>query len=335
MGRLPAVFDGRRSRRVVVNSGFWSAWRFRSEKSVTKTKAASPLLRPEVRVSRSSTDDPFDGARIARNLTKRALPSLQALHLARTVSKLAFLAAAASSMGLLIMGRAPSPMLLAGVPVLLPLTILVSLVADRATFGAEVRLARQLRDAAVAHLSAMAGSDVRPMSRGHLTVAMTRYPQALAALAIGHRIASMMMAAGPLMTAAALSFVSWQAAALVVLLTPVMVVFLVLVGDMIRKRAEAQERAFSRLAGQFADRVRALPTILANHAASNEKAKLADRLTTYADKTMGVLGIAFLNAAALRWFGLHDAAVLSDTVRAFSPPRPAMTSSGGRWPRSN
>jgi ABC-type transport system involved in cytochrome bd biosynthesis fused ATPase/permease subunit len=278
---------------------------------VTEAKAATFLRRPKDRLLPAPSFDAFDGAFLARNLARQALPLLVVLHLARTASKLGFLAAAASSIGLLMMGDDLSLLLLASVPALLLLTILINSLADRATIDAEARLARQLRDASVAHLAAMTGPVVRTMSRGQLTVAMQRYPQALAALAIGHRIARMMMAAGPLMTAAALAFISWQAAALVLLLTPVMVVFFILVGDMIQKRAEAQERAFSRLAGQFADRVRALPTIVANHAALSEKAKLADRLATYADKTMAVLGIAFLNAAVIDFFASLSIAMLA------------------------
>lgn len=253
----------------------------------------------------------FIAIKLAQVYARQALPSLMSLHFARIATKLGFLASSASSIGLIVMGEDPSRALLTSVPILLLFTILIGFFADRATVEKEVQLTRQLREAAVAHLAAMAGPDLRMMARGHLTVSMQRYPQALAVLAIGHRIASMMMAVGPLMTAIALFFISWQAAALVVLLTPVMVVFFILVGDMIRKRAEAQERAFSRLAGQFADRVRALPTILANHAETSEKIKLSDRLTIYADKTMGVLSIAFLNAAVIDFFASLSIAMLA------------------------
>ncbi|MCW5558902.1 MAG: ATP-binding cassette domain-containing protein, partial [Verrucomicrobiae bacterium] len=107
------------------------------------------------------------------------------------------------------------------------------------------------------------------------------------------------------------AFVSWQASLLVLVLTPVMIVFFVLVGSVIRRSAQAQEKAFGHLAGQFADRVRTLPTILANHALDAEHAKLAGRLRVYADRTMRVLRTAFLNAAIIDFFASLSIAMLA------------------------
>ncbi|TGR94773.1 ABC transporter, partial [Mesorhizobium sp. M2E.F.Ca.ET.209.01.1.1] len=60
-----------------------------------------------------------------------------------------------------------------------------------------------------------------------------------------------------------------------------------------------------------ADRIRTLPTILANHAASGEEAKLARRLEAYADNTMGVLRIAFANAGIIDFFASLSIAILA------------------------
>src|SRR5262249_23705130 len=111
--------------------------------------------------------------------------------------------------------------------------------------------------------------------------------------------------------AMALVAVSWQAALLVIAATPVMIVFFVLVGATIRARAEAREQSFGRLAGQFADRVRTLPTIVANHALEAEAAKLCRRLDAYASSTMTVLRIAFLNAAIIDFFASLSIAMLA------------------------
>ena len=106
---------------------------------------------------------------------------------------------------------------------------------------------------------------------------MQRHPEAVASLLIGHRCAASMLTIGPLAAAVALAVVSWQAALLVMGLTPVMIVFFALVGETIHRRADQQEKALGRLAAQFADRVRTLPTILANHALDSrgEKARRA------------------------------------------------------------
>lgn len=254
---------------------------------------------------------PFRSIELAYGLGGQSLRWLVAVQVARMAAKLGFLASAASCIGLVVMGGEPSAPLLSSAPLLLLLAAIIGLVADRMALEMEARLSCSMREAATAHLAALPGPEIRSLARGHLTVSLQRYPPALAALAIGHRTATLMMVAGPLMTAAALVAVSWQAALLIMLLTPVMIVFFVLVGDTIRKRAEAQERAFSRLAGQFADRVRTLPTILANHAEAGEQAKLAHRLIAYADRTMGVLRIAFLNAAVIDFFASLSIAMLA------------------------
>ena len=71
-----------------------------------------------------------------------------------------------------------------------------------------------------------------------------------------------MLTIGPLAAALAVGVVSWQAALLMIGVTPVMIVFFALVGATINRRADQQEKALGRLAAQFADRVRTLPTIL-------------------------------------------------------------------------
>ena len=146
---------------------------------------------------------------------------------------------------------------------------------------------------------------------GGLVVSMQRHPEAVAALLIGHRCAAAMLTIGPLAAAVALAFVSWQAALLVMGLTPVMIVFFALIGETIHRRAEQQEKALGRLATQFADRARTLPTVLANHALDTEERKLAERLEDYAAHTMGVLRIAFVNAAVIDFFASLSIAMLA------------------------
>ncbi len=80
---------------------------------------------------------------------------------------------------------------------------------------------------------------------------------------------------------------------------------------LVRDRAEAQEKAFGRLAAQFSDRIRTLPTILANHALQREHGKIEQRMTLYADSTMGVLKVAFLNAGIIDFFSALAIAVLA------------------------
>jgi ATP-binding cassette subfamily C protein len=114
-----------------------------------------------------------------------------------------------------------------------------------------------------------------------------------------------------LLAAVAVALVSWEAALTLFLAVPIMVIFFVLLGGVVRGRAEAQEKAFGRLAAQFSDRIRTLPTILASHALLREHDKIEQRMTLYADSTMAVLKVAFLNAGIIDFFSAIAIAVLA------------------------
>jgi ABC-type transport system involved in cytochrome bd biosynthesis fused ATPase/permease subunit len=253
----------------------------------------------------------FDAMALARAAGGREVRWLLAIHLARTVFRLGFSGSAAIVVGSLVMQQPVETRLLATTSLSLALSLAAGFVGDRMQAAAETHVAATLRTAAMDRLGHLPVRDVQAIPVGSLVAGAQRYPGAIAGLVIGHRVASSMMVAGPLAAAAMLFLVSWQAALLVLCLTPIMIVFFALVGDAIRRRADSQERAFGRLAGQFADRVRTLPTILANHALGTEKQKLIGRLEAYSANTMGVLRIAFLNAAIIDFFASLSIAMLA------------------------
>ena len=248
---------------------------------------------------------------LAREVAKGSLRAVLTIQVIRLILRLGFSAAAAVIAGRLIMSQSVDlslPVLAAG---LLACSVIAGLFGDRMQAAAEAFIAAKLYDVARTRLDTMLPRQLNQLSVGTLVVAMQRYPQSVASLVIGHRIASMMMGLGPLLAAAMLLLVSWQAAVLIICLTPFMILFFALVGDAIRSRAAAQERAFGRLAGQFADRIRALPTILANHALGEEEKKLSARLETYTRETVGVLATAFINAGIIDFFSSLSIALLA------------------------
>ncbi|WP_217578254.1 ATP-binding cassette domain-containing protein [Mesorhizobium sp. GbtcB19] len=259
----------------------------------------------------ASAPDAFQALATAQRLAKRGLRRLLCLQVARTALRLGFAATAAMAVGRLVMGEPVASWLVPLMIVFLLAACVAGFAADGAQASAETAVSIGLRELAGKRLDEMPARRLQSLSVGSVIVSMQRHPEAVAALVVGHRAASTMMAAGPLLAAAALFLVSWQAALLVICLTPVMILFFALIGDAIRRRADAQERAFGRLAGQFADRIRTLPTILANHATSSEEAKLARRLEAYADNTMGVLRIAFANAGIIDFFASLSIAILA------------------------
>ncbi|WP_342636834.1 ABC transporter transmembrane domain-containing protein [Enterovirga rhinocerotis] len=234
-----------------------------------------------------------------------------AWQMARSLLRLGFSGTAAVLAGRLIMGSEIAAWMVPAPPLLLVLAALAGWVADRIQAETEAGVANGLREEALARLRALPARSVQAVPVGELLVGLQRHPESIAALVVGHRVARLMLALGPLAAAAAILGVSWQAALLVLGLTPVMIIFFAFIGDAIRRRAKAQEKALGRLAGQFADRIRTLPTILAHHALGAEEAKLRIRLDAYAGETMGVLRVAFLNAGVIDFFSSLSIAILA------------------------
>ena len=270
--------------------------------------AAAPAPSPDPGASAPAA---FAALSIAERLAAPGLRNLLVLQAVRTALRLGFAAMAAMAAGRLVMGETVDPWLLAGMIALLAAACFAGFAAERVQASAENAVSTRLRAFAGERLDEMPARQLRSLSTGALIVSMQRHPESIAALVMGHRAATAMMAAGPLLAAFVLCFVSWQAALLVICLTPVMIMFFALVGNAIRRRADAQERAFGRLAGQFADRIRTLPTILANHATSAEEAKLGQRLEGYAGETIGLLRIAFANAGIIDFFASLSIAILA------------------------
>ncbi|QGY02036.1 ATP-binding cassette domain-containing protein [Methylobacterium mesophilicum SR1.6/6] len=248
---------------------------------------------------------------LARRAARGGLHRIHGLHALRTATTLAGAVALARLAGSLIeTGQIDGPAVgLAAVCAVGGAWLGAVTEARGACLEAEV--GARLIDAAEAHLATMPARAASALPRGAVVAGMLRHPSALARLVVGHAAARRMTALGPMLTAAAVALVSWQAALALLLATPAMVVFFALVGGMIRDRAAAQEAALGRLATQFADRVRTLPTILAAHGLARETTKLDRRLRAYSDGTMGVLAVAFLNAGVLDFFSSLAIAILA------------------------
>lgn len=200
---------------------------------------------------------------------------------------------------------------LAGALVCLILSGCAGIFSDLRAASAEAMVVERLQATLQDTLSRMSPARIRAKPAGALIAGLQRYPNALANLVISHSAAKSMLGAGPLLAAAAVAFVSWQAALTLFLALPIMVIFFALLGGVVRRQAETQEKAFGQLAAQFSDRIRTLPTILANHALPHEHGKIEQRMTCYADSTMSVLKVAFLNAGIIDFFSATAIAVLA------------------------
>jgi len=267
-------------------------------------------LSGDVQASASSISA-FSALRSGRSAAKGGVWRLIAWLLLRAALRLCAAACMARIVGMLVMGAEPALWSIVALPPLIVAGALAGYAAERHQASSESQVSIGLRALSGERLQAMPAALLRSLPAGALTIALHRHPQAVARLVVGHRAAVAMAAGGPLLAAAALASVSWPSALLVLLLTPVMIVFFALVGGAMQARAAEQERSFQQLAGQFADRIRTLPTILANDALAAEATKLSRRLDTYADRTMGVLRLAFVNAALIDFFASLSIAMLA------------------------
>jgi ABC-type transport system involved in cytochrome bd biosynthesis fused ATPase/permease subunit len=264
---------------------------------------------PAPRAENSTGRDPALG--LARNFGTAGLRATLGWQIARTLFRIGFAGALALFAGRLIEDATFDVIAMAGALACLALSAGAGIFADLAAAGAEDVVVDRLRAALQDALSRKSPLRIRTRPAGALVAGLQRYPGAVAGLVISHSAAKSMLSIGPLLAAIAVALVSWEAALTLFLAIPVMVIFFVLLGGVVRSKAEAQEKAFGRLAAQFSDRIRTLPTILANHALPREHGKIEARMTLYADSTMAVLKVAFLNAGIIDFFSAIAIAVLA------------------------
>src|SRR5450756_582289 len=248
---------------------------------------------------------------LARDFGAAGLRTTLCWQIARTLLRLGFAGSLAVFAGRLIEDANFDAIAMAGALACLALSTCAGVFADLAAANAENIVVECLRAALQDALSRKSPVRIRSKPAGALVAGLQRYPGALAGLVISHSAAKSMLAIGPALAAVAVALVSWEAALTLFLTVPVMVVFFCLLGGVVRGKAEAQEKAFGRLAAQFSDRIRTLPTILANHALLREHGKIEQRMTLYADSTMNVLKVAFLNAGIIDFFSAIAIAVLA------------------------
>lgn len=248
---------------------------------------------------------------LARRIGAAGFRTALSWQIARTLFRISFAGSLAAFAGHLIEYGTFDTALLAFMLASLVLSGASGLFAELHTASAEAELVDGIRAALQETLAGMSPARIRTKPSGEMIAGLQRHPPALASLVISHSVAKSLLGVGPLLVAGTLAFLSWQAMLMLLLAIPVMIVFFVMLGSMVRGKAEIQEKSYGRLAAQFADRIRTLPTVLANHALPREHGKIERRMTTYADSTMSVLKVAFLNAGIIDFFSALAIAVLA------------------------
>ncbi len=115
----------------------------------------------------------------------------------------------------------------------------------------------------------------------------------------------------PLLVLVAVAIASPVSAAILVATLVPFIVVMALAGGAAADESRRQFSALSRLSGLFADRVRALPVVLAFQAEQNEAARLATAAEALRRRTMGVLRVAFVSSAGLEFFAALSVALVA------------------------
>jgi ATP-binding cassette subfamily C protein CydD len=89
------------------------------------------------------------------------------------------------------------------------------------------------------------------------------------------------------------------------------IVAMALAGGAAADEARRQFVALARLSSRFADRVRALPVVLAFRAEQQEAAAIGAAADELAERTLRVLRVAFLSSGALEFFAALSVALVA------------------------
>jgi ATP-binding cassette subfamily C protein CydD len=121
------------------------------------------------------------------------------------------------------------------------------------------------------------------------------------------------LAAGvaPLLVLAVMGLASWPAALIVAATFIPLIAALILAGGAAADAARRQMTALTQLSAVFVDSVRSLPAILAFGAQAPAARRIAESSSAVAERTLGVLKIAFVSSAALEFFAALSVALVA------------------------
>ena len=173
---------------------------------------------------------------------------------------------------------------------------------ERAGARAAETIKQRLRLALFDRLLARGPAWSRGQVSGELASAIVDQVEALDGFFSRYLPAAVAAAVLPVAFAAVLLPVDWIAGLLLLVTAPLIPLFMALVGWGAEAASRRHLRAFARLSGFFADRLRGLSTLKLYGRAEAEAQSVALASETVRRRTMAVLRIAFLSSAVLEFF---------------------------------
>ncbi|MEM7739698.1 MAG: ATP-binding cassette domain-containing protein [Pseudomonadota bacterium] len=246
------------------------------------------------------------GDAVARDLSVITLVQSASL-----ILRLAALLGFAHTVGsLVIVGHLPWTILI-GSGVLMGLPVAASTASEGLVAAAETKAANIVLDWFLRFAAQAPVAEVQAMDSGDLANRLSRQPGAAARAMVSVKIGKWMSPIGACAALGLMAVLSWQAAIILLLTMPIMVMFFVLIGRLTKAKALAQEATLQELSGAFAEKVRCLPTIMACGASNAQATDLGRLLNDYRKWSSELLRVAFLNSAVLDFFSSLSIAMLA------------------------
>ncbi|MES3083211.1 thiol reductant ABC exporter subunit CydD [Sphingomonas faeni] len=183
--------------------------------------------------------------------------------------------------------------------------MLAARVGAGGAYRAKTRLRRRIVDAALHRVPGSAATT------GTLLSAAVDEIDAIDGYVSRFLPARMAASIAPLIVLGATAFASPIAAAILVATFFPFLAAMILAGSAAADASRRQFVALARLSGLFADRIGALPIVLAFRAEAREAAALGEAAEDLARRTMRVLRVAFLSSGALEFFAALSVALVA------------------------
>ncbi|SAI23475.1 ABC transporter ATP-binding protein [Bordetella ansorpii] len=174
--------------------------------------------------------------------------------------------------------------------------------AERAGAQAAERIKRQVRQALFARLLNAGPQWTRQRASGELSSAVVDQVEALDGFFARYLPSMGAAAVLPVAFSVVLLPVDVVSGLLLLVTAPLIPLFMALVGWGAEAASRRHMRAFARLSGFFADRLRGLSTLKLHGRAEAEAQAVAEASSALRERTMAVLRIAFLSSAVLEFF---------------------------------
>lgn len=191
---------------------------------------------------------------------------------------------------------------LAAIAALILLRAGLAWAGERAGALAAERIKRQVRQALFGRLLQAGPQWTRRRASGELASAVVEQVEALDGFFSRYLPAMGAAAVLPVAFAVVLLPVDIVSGLLLLVTAPLIPLFMALVGWGAEAASRRHLRAFARLSGFFADRLRGLSTLKLYGRAEAEAQAVADASAALRERTMAVLRVAFLSSAVLEFF---------------------------------